>query len=156
MFAEERERRYISRYNQYGIRGWYINSKYNLERYLYLLQRITGLGLLAFLILHIIMMSSRMYGETVYERVHSILNNPYADVGLAIVILALLFHGFNGIRLIINEFGFMLSKPKRPIYPYRVSIKTGSARGLTFAMMALAAIFYVFVVYEFLMVWWFG
>ncbi len=153
-FAKERERRYKSKVNLLGVKGWYGSSKYNMERYLYALHRITGIGLVAFVILHIFMMSSRMFGESVYESVHGMLNNPATDLGMVIVIAALLFHGFNGIRLLLNEYGFFFVRPKRPVYPYRVSVKTAKVRALTILMIILAVILFILgPVYEYIITW---
>jgi len=153
MFAE-REKKYKSIRNQLGIKGWYGSLKYNMEKYLYLLHRITGIGLFAFVILHVILMSSRMFGEEVYHQVHGLLMNPYADIGMVIVVAALLFHGFNGIRLLLHEYGILFVRPKRPVYPYRVSVKSSGVRLFTVLMIILAVLFFIPVLYEYIIVWW--
>ena len=38
--------------NLLGVRGWVYGGKYQLERYLYILHRVTGLGLLLFILFH--------------------------------------------------------------------------------------------------------
>jgi succinate dehydrogenase / fumarate reductase cytochrome b subunit len=35
---------------------------------------------------------------------------------------AVVFHAANGIRLILTQFGFLLGKPMRPIYPYSLAM----------------------------------
>jgi succinate dehydrogenase cytochrome b556 subunit len=153
MFAK-REKKYKSKVNLLGIKAWYGSLKYNMEKYLYLLHRITGVGLWLFVMLHMSLMGSRIFGETVFEQIHGLLMNPVADAGMAIVILALLFHGFNGIRLLLHEYGLLSVKPARPVYPYRISVKTGKLRALTFLMMILTVIFFIPVIYEFIITWW--
>mgnify|MGYP000279967521 CR=1 FL=1 len=153
MFAK-RERKYKSTRNLLGVKGWYGSLKYNMEKYLYLLHRITGVGLAAFVVLHVILMSSRMLGEEAYHQIHGLLMNPYADIGMVIVVAALLFHGFNGIRLLLHEYGILFVRPKRPVYPYRVSVKSSGARLFTILMIILAVIFFIPVLYEYIIVWW--
>jgi len=153
MFAKK-EKKYKSKINLLGVKGWYGSTKYNLEKYLYLLHRITGIGLVAFVLLHITLMGSRMYGEEAYHQIHGLLMNPLADVGMVIVVAGLLFHGFNGIRLLLHEYGLLFVKPKRPVYPYRISVKTSKARTLTLLMIILAVVFFIPVLYEYLHVWW--
>ena len=152
MFAK-REKKYKTKYNLAGTLGWFGNIRYNIERYTYLLHRITGIGLVAFLLLHIYITGFRMYGESVYESIHGLLNNPYADAGMVIVLAAILFHGVNGLRLILNEYGFLLGRPKRPIYPYRKVLKTSKPRGLLIGMLIIGILLFLIVVYEFLLVW---
>jgi succinate dehydrogenase / fumarate reductase cytochrome b subunit len=152
MFAKRKER-YKTRYNLAGTKGWYENLKYNLERYLYLLHRITGVGLVLYLILHIFVTSSRMYGEEAYLSAHELINNPIMDIGLFIVMAGILFHGVNGLRLILNEFGLLLGKPKRPEYPYRKILKTNTPRMLLITMIIIGIILLIIVGYELLTVW---
>lgn len=153
MFVKK-EKKYKSKINLLGIKGWYGSTKYNLEKYCYLLHRITGIGLWLFVILHITLMGSRMFGPEAYHEIHGLLMNPLTDIGMVIVTAALLFHGFNGIRLLLHEYGILFVRPHRPVYPYRVSIKTVKARALTILMIVLAVIFFIPVIYEYFIVWW--
>lgn len=139
-------------YNSAGIIGWYGSSKYNVERFLYLLHRITGVGLVIFVFMHILLTSSRISYIT-WLSAESIIKNPVFDVGLMFVIIGLVFHGLNGIRLIINEYGFLLGKPKKPIYPYRKVLKTKAPMSLVFIMAIIGIILLLIAIYEFLIVW---
>ena len=49
--------------NKLGIRGWLVGGSWGPERYLYTLHRVTGLGLLAYFLLHILVTSSRALGR---------------------------------------------------------------------------------------------
>ena len=149
----KREKKYKSKYNLTGTIGWIGNLKTNLERYLYFLHRITGIGLVAYLTLHIFVTSSRMYGEEVYRISESIIKNPIADLGLFFVMAGLIFHGVNGLRLILNEYGFLLGKPTKPVYPYRQILKTATPRYLVISMMVLGVILLLIVAYELLLIW---
>ena len=45
--------------NRLGVRGWVGGGRWGLDRYLYSLHRITGLALLFYFLLHIVVTSSR-------------------------------------------------------------------------------------------------
>ena len=150
---KNRKPKYKTKVNKAGTLGWIGNMRMNLERYLYFLHRITGIGLVFYLILHIIATSSRMYGREAYEAFHRTISNPIADLGLFIVMAALVFHGVNGIRLILNEYGFLLGKPARPVYPYREVLKTSKSRGLLAVMIILGVILLLIIAIELLSVW---
>jgi succinate dehydrogenase / fumarate reductase cytochrome b subunit len=149
----KRKRKYKTRYNMSGTKGWIENLKYNMERYFFTLHRITGIGLVIYLIIHIIITSSRMYGEEVYTMTEELISNPIADIGLFIVMAGIIFHGVNGLRLIIHEFGLLLGKPKRPEYPYREILKTLRSRLLIISMLILGVILLIIVAYELLLIW---
>ncbi len=101
-----------------GILGW-IFPIINLERLLYSLHRITGIGLTLYLFIHIFETSMRMYGYETWTATAEFLENPLFHFGLLLVVLAALFHGANGIRLILQELGLIAPKPTQPVYPYR-------------------------------------
>ncbi len=109
------------RENRLGIKGWAYGGKYNIERYLYTFHRITGIGLILYLPLHVLVTSQRIKGREAWEALMApgaLLNNPVTHVLEFLLVLAIAFHALNGIRLIFTELGFLVGKPVRPIYPY--------------------------------------
>jgi len=139
------------KYNLNGIFGW-IKPYTNVERLLYLLHRITGLGLVAYLFIHIIEGSMRMYGESAWIATATALDNPAFHIGLYIVILALIFHGLNGIRLILQETGIIVPKPKQPVYPYRKFHTAGQIRPITILMIIIGIIIALVALRDFLII----
>ncbi|HEX78402.1 MAG TPA: succinate dehydrogenase, cytochrome b556 subunit [Dehalococcoidia bacterium] len=134
--------------NYLGVRGWVWAGRYKIERYLYILHRITGLGLVLYLGLHLCVMTVfRMQGEDFYSAVMRLFHNPVFKVGEYLVFAALIFHGLNGLRLIFQELGFLLGKPKPPIYPYRDSLRR--RRPLVLAMIGLVVVGAAFVLFDF-------
>jgi succinate dehydrogenase / fumarate reductase, cytochrome b subunit len=122
--------------NQLGAGGWFWAGNYKLERYLYILHRITGLGMALFLLFHLIETTFfRMQGESMWEATMRLLHNPLFEIGLVLVSFAFVIHALNGIRLLIQELGFMLGKPKRPVYPF--SDAPRRKRGFTMVFIAL-------------------
>ncbi|SMB97534.1 succinate dehydrogenase subunit C [Thermanaeromonas toyohensis ToBE] len=110
-------------HNRLGIKGWIYGGRYSLERYLYTLHRITGLGLILYLFLHIYVTAARLYGASAWEKTMALLSGPAFKLGEYILMAGAIFHAANGLRLIIIELGMCIGKPQRQEYPYVSSIK---------------------------------
>ena len=81
-----------------GVRGYFI-YKGGSVHFAFLMHRISGLGTLAFLTMHILLESTAHYAPHLYDTLNSMLRNP---VGLAMeIIMAFLviFHSVNGYRI---------------------------------------------------------
>lgn len=105
--------------NKLGVKGWAWAGRYTWERYLYTLHRLTGLGMLLFITIHILIANSfRLGGEDNWKDIMDVFENPVFKVGEFLVVAAFVFHTMNGGRLILQHLGFTLGKPKPPIYPY--------------------------------------
>ncbi|HXF85863.1 MAG TPA: succinate dehydrogenase, cytochrome b556 subunit [Anaerolineales bacterium] len=124
--------------NRFGLRGWVYGGRYSFERYLYIGHRLSGLGLLAYMILHIIETANRMRGEEAWAALMALFASPPFKVLEYLLFAAAVFHATNGIRLILVELGFFLGKPKDPVYPYSTSVMRH--RPLTYIVMALAGL----------------
>ena len=108
--------------NRLGVWGWAAGGRWGLERYLYTLHRLTGLGLLAYFLLHIVVTSSRAFGQASWERAMARVGGSVFHFGEYLVFAAFAFHAVNGIRLAIVELGFGVGKPIEPVYPYKTSV----------------------------------
>ena len=70
----------------------------------WLLHRITGLGVLLFLLVHIVDITLIGFGPTIYNDAITIFSTtPIRVISLALI-ASLLFHAFNGIRIILIDF----------------------------------------------------
>jgi succinate dehydrogenase / fumarate reductase, cytochrome b subunit len=125
--------------NHLGVRGWVWGGNYKAERYLYLLHRVTGLGIILFGIVDLIAATVyRVQGLSLLDSAAAVLNNPWFKVGEFLVVVAFAFHALNGFRLILQEFGIALGKPSRPIYPFKDALR--KKRLLTLVIMALVGV----------------
>ncbi|HEX7484756.1 MAG TPA: hypothetical protein VF332_01285 [Vicinamibacterales bacterium] len=124
--------------NRLGLKGWLGGGRWGFERYLYTLHRLTGLGLLAYFVLHIVITSSRALGEHAWARAMGSVTGPVFRVGEYLVFAAFAFHALNGIRLALVELGFAIGNPIEPVYPYRTSVD--EQRPLAIGVMIFAAI----------------
>jgi succinate dehydrogenase / fumarate reductase cytochrome b subunit len=132
---------YKGRDNRLGIWGWLGGGRWGVERYLYTLHRLTGLGLLAYFLLHIFVTSSRAFSAAAWNQAMGMVGGPVFKVGEFLVFAAFAFHAVNGIRLVLIELGFGVGKPIEPVYPYRTSLDV--QRPLAVGVLVVAAILVV-------------
>jgi succinate dehydrogenase / fumarate reductase cytochrome b subunit len=121
--------------NRLGLKGWVYAGRYSIERYLYLGHRISGLGLITYMVLHIVETANRMRGEEAWASLMALFASPPFRVIEYLLFCMAVFHAMNGLRLIIIELGFLLGKPQEPVYPYKSSVM--KHRPLTYVMMLI-------------------
>lgn len=124
--------------NRLGLKGWLYAGKYSFERYLYLGHRLSGMGLIAYMVLHIIETANRMRGEEAWAWLMALFASPLFRVIEYLLFALAVFHAMNGVRLLLVELGFFLGKPKEPVYPYSTSVMRH--RPLTYVIMVLAGL----------------
>ena len=110
------ERRYKS-----GLIPSLIPFGFNVERWSYTIHRVTGVILVGYLTAHIFETFQLGAGSEAWANTMAALGTlgPLEMVGLWFVAGSALYHGANGIRLILNEvFGKLMGKPILPVYPY--------------------------------------
>ncbi|MGE5236264.1 MAG: hypothetical protein ACM3O7_07955 [Acidobacteriota bacterium] len=129
------------RSNRLGIWGWLGGGRWGYERYLYTLHRVTGLGILAYFLLHIVVTSSRALGQASWQAAMGKVTGPLFTVGEYLVFVAFAFHAVNGIRLVLVELGLGVGAPIEPVYPYKTSVDF--QRPLAVGAMLLAAVMVV-------------
>jgi len=123
--------------NLLGIRGWAYGGKYRIERYFYTLQRITGLGVLLYLPMHLIVTSQKL-NQTSWDSVMGLVTRGILPWGEWLVFVGAVFHALNGLRLLATEFGFALRQPERPIYPF--TLAAGRQRPIVYMVLLLSLI----------------
>ena len=133
--------------NRLGVWGWLGGGRWGVERYAYILHRVTGLGILLYLLMHMVVTSLRVKGIYLWTE-GGFFHQPIFRLGEFPVFAAFAFHAFNGLRLVLVELGFAVGKPIEPIYPYRTSVNV--QRPLLIAVMLLAFIFLAVGGYNFL------
>ena len=77
----------------------------------WMLHRITGLGLVFYILLHTILMSvSLLSGKESFDRTLSVLmGHPVFELLDTLLLGAVLYHGFNGIRILLFDVGIGIS-----------------------------------------------
>jgi succinate dehydrogenase / fumarate reductase, cytochrome b subunit len=123
--------------NRLGLWGWLGGGRWGPERYAYILHRVTGLGILLYFLMHIVVTSLRATGRYLWIE-GELLDKPIFRFGEYLVFAAFCYHALNGIRLVLVELGFAVGKPIEPVYPYKTSLNV--QRPLLIAMMVLTAV----------------
>ena len=142
-----------TRPNHLGAGGWVWAGNYKLERYLYILHRVTGMGILLFLLIHLTVTTFfRIQGQEVWETAMGFLRNPLFKTGEYLVAVAFAFHMLNGLRLILQELGFLMAKPVPPIYPYSDSLR--KKRAWTMAIIGIIVVLCLVFFYDFIAGGW--
>jgi succinate dehydrogenase / fumarate reductase cytochrome b subunit len=70
----------------------------------WLLHRVTGLGILLFLLIHIVDISLLGFGPRVYDEGILLFDSVVVRILSLAVIAAVLFHAFNGVRIMVIDF----------------------------------------------------
>lgn len=110
--------------------GWFYPIGYNLEKWAYALQRVSGIAVTAYFLAHIVETGNIVGGLSVWSvpsfntakgvwtATVQFLDNPFFDTGLIVIGFMLAYHTINGIRLTLTEFGLLQGQPARPDFPY--------------------------------------
>ncbi len=72
--------------------------------YAFILHRLAGLGILAFLVLHVFDIFLMAFGENVFNDFLALYTHPIARVAEVGLIFGVVYHAFNGLRIIIIDF----------------------------------------------------
>lgn len=82
----------------------------------WLLHRVTGLGVLLFLLIHIVDITLIGFGRTVYNESIAVFSTwPVRILSLALI-GSLLYHAFNGVRIILIDFWPAAHKYQRQMF----------------------------------------
>lgn len=68
------------------------------------LHRVTGLGVLAFLLLHVVDIFLLTFGEEVFNELLVLYTSPWARVLEVFLLFGVLFHALNGLRIAVQDF----------------------------------------------------
>lgn len=81
-----------------GVRG-YIIYRGGAGHFAFIMHRISGLGTLAFLSMHILLESTAHYAPQLYDTLNAGLRHPVALVMEIFMAFLVIFHGVNGYRI---------------------------------------------------------
>jgi succinate dehydrogenase / fumarate reductase cytochrome b subunit len=81
-----------------------LRYKGNAGMWTWLLHRVTGLGILAFLIIHVADTATVVYWPHFYEETLALYRLPIFTVAEFLIFFSVLYHALNGTRIIIQDF----------------------------------------------------
>ena len=76
----------------------------------YVFHRISGLALVVYLLMHIWVVHHVLKGQEAYDGLMKLLHTPAFRIGETLLLVAILYHSINGIRLILMDFGLGMKK----------------------------------------------
>jgi len=78
----------------------------------FVLHRITGLGLIFYLLLHILVISSVLLGGGTFDQVLGFLQQPFFIVLEMGLVFCVVYHALNGTRLLLFDLGLGVRRQK--------------------------------------------
>ena len=82
----------------------------------FILNRVTALGLLFYLSVHLIVLGQLAKGPAGYNGFVALMRNPISIFGELLVVAAGIIHGLNGIRILLTTFGVGVTRQKQLFY----------------------------------------
>ncbi len=95
-----------------GLAGWFDPRGRRLGGWAFALNRLSGLGVLAYLYLHLVVLSTFARGPEAWDDFVAFASNPLVLVMDVVLLAALLIHGLNGIRVTLVGLGLVASRQK--------------------------------------------
>ncbi len=92
---------------------WFDPRGRTINTLVFMLNRITGLGLALYLFLHLIVLSQLANGPAGYEKFLETIHNPIFIFGEVLVVAAGFIHGLNGCRIALISFGIGTRNQRR-------------------------------------------
>ncbi len=81
----------------------------------WILHRLTGLGILFFLIIHVVETATVIYSPTTYDNFLVLYKNPFFRFAELLIVFAVLYHAVNGLRIVIQDFWPMVMQRQREL-----------------------------------------
>ena len=79
----------------------------------WLLHRVSGLALSGYLLLHIYDLRAAQRGAQAFDEAMAVFRSPFWKIMDLLLLAAVLFHGFNGIRLLLFDAGMGLRRQRQ-------------------------------------------
>jgi succinate dehydrogenase / fumarate reductase, cytochrome b subunit len=98
----------------------------------FFLHRLSGLAILAYLLIHTISIASVLLGSEAYMAIHKTYELPFFRFGLIGVAGAVAYHAFNGLRIIAMDFTAFGVKFQRQLW-YGVLVLSVASVGVALA-----------------------
>jgi succinate dehydrogenase / fumarate reductase, cytochrome b subunit len=92
----------------------------------WILHRMTGLGILAFLVIHVVETATVIYYPDIYDAFLAQYKSPLFRLAELVIIFAVLYHAVNGLRIVIQDFWPIVMRRQRQL-TWAVAIITGLA-----------------------------
>ena len=106
----------------------------HLGTWAFVANRLTGLGLVAYLYLHLVILSTLLRGPAAWDSLVELFRNPVFMAFDVLLVAGLAFHGFNGLRVALVGSGLLVDRHKALLV----------AAGILLALVSLVAAVRIF------------
>jgi succinate dehydrogenase / fumarate reductase cytochrome b subunit len=93
--------------------NWFNPAGRRTGGWAFILNRVTALGLIFYLYLHLVILGLLSKGPSGYDSFLKLVQNPLFIFGELLVVAAAILHGLNGIRIILTTFGMSVTRQKQ-------------------------------------------
>jgi succinate dehydrogenase / fumarate reductase cytochrome b subunit len=84
---------------------WFDPRFRQVGTFAFIMNRLSGIGLTVYLFLHLLMVGKLAQGAQAYDSFIALVKNPIFLMGEFIVVVGVLLHGLNGLRIALTSFG---------------------------------------------------
>jgi len=95
-----------------ALRAWFDPRGRDLGLIAFALHRLTGIGLTFYLLLHLVVLTTFLRGESAWQDFITLAKSPLFIAMDAVLILGMIIHGLNGIRVSLIGLGFGARRQK--------------------------------------------
>lgn len=92
--------------------AWFDVRGHKAGSWAFALNRLTGIGLAAYLIIHLVVLSTLLQGEAAWDNFITTAKTPPFLALDVILIIGLVFHGLNGVRVALVGTGIAANKQR--------------------------------------------
>lgn len=107
--------------------SWFNPLGRNPGSWAFILNRLTGLGLTFYLFMHLMVLGRLAQGPEAYEEFLALTKSPFIKLGELLVIGAVIYHGLNGLRVVLTSFGLGVRRQVQMFYLSVVLALVGTA-----------------------------
>lgn len=102
----------------------------------WILHRVTGLGILLFLIIHVLETATVIYFPEIYDRFLASYKTGLFRVAELVIFFSVLYHAVNGLRIVVQDFWPFVMKRQRQLVWATAAVVVLAMIPITWIMMA--------------------
>lgn len=99
------------------------------------LHRLTGLGVLAFLVLHVVDTALVIYRPDLYDAMLAKYRHPVFRVAEYLIFLSVLYHAANGLRIVVQDFWPALMRHRKALLAASTAVVVAAALPIAWVML---------------------
>jgi succinate dehydrogenase / fumarate reductase cytochrome b subunit len=108
----------VSKPSLRNIIRWFDPRANQMGSFAFIMNRISGIGLTIYLFAHLIVLSQLARGPQAYNQFIAVVKNPFFTASEYVVVMGVLLHGLNGLRIAITSFALGVPYQRRLFYAF--------------------------------------